>query len=75
MSKIWASKPSAKVRRYRHTKNRYRAGHWRNRRLVWRDAFALEVERMTNPQRSAWARAGYPGNRERDVSRLSAFLP
>ncbi len=40
-----------------------------------RDDFAEHVERMTNNQRNRWAKAGYPGKRERNVEKLWEFVP
>lgn len=38
------------------------------------DDFTLAVGRMTNRQRSAWAKAGYPGLRNKEVEPLWAFV-
>jgi len=39
-----------------------------------RSEFAQLVERMTNHQRSLWARRGYPGLRMKEIDRLKPFL-
>jgi hypothetical protein len=36
-----------------------------------RDRFEEIVQKMTNRERSAWARAGYPGLSKRDVAKLT----
>lgn len=40
-----------------------------------RSVFQQEVNRMTNRQRTAWARAKYPGLRHREIEPLWAFVP
>lgn len=36
--------------------------------------FQQAVNRMTNWQRSQWARAGYPGLRDEDIKKLEFFV-
>jgi hypothetical protein len=45
-----------------------------NRRPCVRDELSSVVERMTNSERNRWARAGYPGLRQRDETQVSVFL-
>lgn len=74
MSKIWASRPSASVRRHRATRGLWKARRPQDRPQIVRDEFAVTVERMTNRHRTEWARAGYPGVRERQLEKLWAFV-
>lgn len=74
MSKIFASKPSAAVRHARGRRGWWKARRPEHRPRLLRDEFSQTVERMTNRERSAWGRAGYPGTRDRQLEKLWAFV-
>lgn len=65
--RLRARDKAAKARRQKY-------GPWPERQKMrtpcTRDAFQRAVERMTNYQRSFWARAGYPGLQQHDISKL-----
>lgn len=53
-------------------------GHRRVPKPAWRGmrqtpAYRAAVEALTNRERNAWARAGYPGSRSLDETRVMKF--
>lgn len=69
--------PSAVLRRRRQANAvRRTAAATRGERALSRkhDRYLAAVDRLTNWQRSQWARAGYPGTRDRDPEQITSFL-
>jgi len=64
-----------------NTRDNKRITRWMKTRLKKvteskpRDAFGQLVETLTNHNRSLWARAGYPGLRNREEGALRPYLP
>lgn len=70
VSKIWASRPSPAVKRHRAAKSLTKVQDH-----TYRTSFGLLVETMSNKQRNSWARAGYPGLRNKEAEAVLPFLP
>lgn len=67
-----------KAARLKHQRSRSQHPHWSplyeaHRPRIVVDEFRAVVERLTNWQRSAWARVGYPGLRYREAEPVRPY--